>query len=58
MLTPQAQTIKNVTLNEKKDILTDLAYFLFNFLNITRERAFDSRLADLRDRHCRRVDFQ
>ena len=58
MLTPQAQTIKNVTLNEKKDILTNLAYFLFNFLNITRERAFDSRLADLRDCHALGIDFQ
>ena len=58
MLTTQYLTTKYFTLNEIDDSLNDSTDFSLHLFDITDERTFHPRLADLRDRHCRRVDFQ
>ena len=58
MLTTQHRTTKYFTLNEIDDSLNDSTDFPLHMFDITDERTFHPRLADLRDCHCRRVDFQ
>ena len=57
MLNTQYHAIKYFTLNEINDSLNDSTDFPVHLFDITDERTFHPRLADLRDRHCRRVDF-